>query len=137
MTTGVYLGGYPGNTFAFPRSYMHQLSLLGDSSDTEQSGDVFTMWINRAIGYGVTYVLQPYILPWSSNRYTLDFVVYDCWWFANFDGIHHPQGFTVNYWWRGSPARPTITLVQPLAGTQESFFEIPPPPPDYWLPPFP
>lgn len=137
MTTGNYLGGYPGNTFAFPRSYVTQLSVLGDSADVEFSGDLVTMFISRPLNYGVAYILQPYIQPWSSNRYTLDFVVQDCWWFFGLDGVHHVQDFTVNVWWRGTPARPTLTLVQPLAGTQEAFLDLPPAPPDYWLPQFP
>ena len=110
MTTGVYLGGSPSDRFSFTRSYAYQLSIIGDTNDIDQAGDTFTMWIDRGIGYGITYVLQPYILPWSSNHYTLDFVVYDCWWHAFFDGIHHPQAFTVNYWWRSTPIKPTLSL---------------------------
>lgn len=135
MTTGVYLGGFPSNKFAFPRSYAYQLSFLGDTVDYDQSGDTFTMWIDRGIGYGITYVLHPYILPWSSNRYTLDYVVYDCWWHAFGDGIHHPQGFTVNFWWRTTPEKPTLSIIQPLGGTLEKVVHLDGQPPGYWLPP--
>jgi len=136
VTTGVYLGSYPAPQFAFPRSYAAQLSFMGDSLDYDQAGDTFTMWIDRPTGYGVTYVLFPFVQPWSSNRYTLDHIVYDCWWHQFFDGVHHPQAFTTNFWWRGTPSRPTITIVQPLAGTLEKFVHLDSAPPGYWLPPF-
>jgi hypothetical protein len=135
MTTGIYLGGYPSDKFSFTRSYACCLSFLGDSADVEQSGDTFTMWIDRPTGYGITYILRPYILPWSSNGYTLDYVVHDCWWHQHFNGIRHPQVFTVNFWFRGSPVRPTLTIVQPAAGVQEKFFPLPGAPSAYWLPP--
>ena len=135
MTTGVYAGGYPSNHFAFTRSYITELSIMGDTNDVDRVGDTFTMWIDRSIGYGVTYVLQPYILPWSSNHYTVDYVVYDCWWHAFFDGVHHPQIYAVNVWWRNTPIRQTLSIVQPAAGTMEKHFAIPAAPPTYWLPP--
>jgi hypothetical protein len=134
MPVGVFLGAYPSAQFAFPRSYAYQLSLLGQSNDVEQFGDKFIQWIDRSIGYGVTYVLNDFILPWSSNRYTLDHVVYDCWWHAFFDGVHHPQAYTVNFWVRGSPLLNTITLVDPALQTHEAFIALSPSPTGYWTP---
>ena len=135
MPTGVFLGAFPDARFVFTRSYVHTLSFLGDSVDYDNAGDTFTMWIDRPTGYGVTYVLKPFIQPWSSNHYTLDHVVDDCWWHYGFDGIHHNQAYTVNYWWVGSPSRPHLTIVQPLAGTMRKDYVLPPAPPTYWLPP--
>lgn len=137
MPTGIYLGGYPSDKFSFTRSYVAQLVIQGDTGDIDQAGDTFTMWIDRSIGYGITYILNDFIQPWSSNGYTLDFVVYDCWWHAFFDGVHHPQAFTVNYWWRGTPIRPVLSIIQPAGGVVETFIDIPGAPPDYWLPPAP
>ena len=134
MTTGVFLGAYPSPQFAFPRSYAYQLSFIGDTTDYDQAGDQFTMWIDRLIGYGITYVLNSYVQPWSSNRYTLDHVVYDCWWHAFFDGVHHPQAYTVNFWTRGSPLRNTVSIIQPLGGTLEKFVHLDQAPMNYWTP---
>ena len=135
VTTGVYLGGYPSAQFALNRAYAYQLSFLGATNDLDVSGDTYTLWYDRSIGYGITYVLFPYFKPWSSNRYTLDFIVYDCWWHAFFDGIHHPQGFTVNYWWRDTPKLPTLTIVDPGSSAAEAFSPLPSQPPTYWFPP--
>lgn len=135
MTTGVYLGGYPSDKFSFTRSYASVLSFIGDSADFDVSGDTFTMWIDRSIGYGITYILNDFIQPWSSNGYTLDYVVYDCWWHAYFDGVHHPQSFTVNYWWRGDPLQPNLSIIQPVGGVLVKEYTLPPAPPTYWLPP--
>lgn len=134
MTTGVYLGSYPAPQFAFPRSYAIALTTLGDSNDIEISDDTITMYIDRTLNYGVVYVLFPYVIPWSSNRYTLDHIVYDCWWFYGFDGVHHPQAFTTNYWIRTAANVPCVTVVQPLAGTFEAIIPLPSQPPGYWLP---
>jgi len=133
MPTGVFLGAYPSPRFAFTRSYVEKLEILGDSNDVDVSGDQYTMWIDRPTGYGVTYILNSYIKPWSSNGYTLDHVVYDCWWHYGFDGIHHPQAFTVNCWPRGSFSLTTLTLVQPLAGTASYSEYLPSSPANYWL----
>ena len=135
MTTGEYIGGYPSNKFTITRSYAYQLSFLSETADVERSGNTFTVFINRATNFGVVYVIQDWVIPWSSNRLSLDFVVYDCWWFLGGDGVHHPQIFTVNYWWRGSPIKPTLTIVQPGSAGHEKFFALPGAPADYWLPP--
>ena len=132
MTTGVYLGSSPDARFTFNRAYMYQLSFIGDTNDIDQFGDTFTMWIDRSIGYGITYVLNSYIQPWTSNSYTLDHVVYDCWWHAFFDSVHHPQAFTTNWWWRGTPGKPTVSIIQPTAGTIETFHPVDQAPPTYW-----
>jgi len=134
MTTGTYLGGYPSDKFAFPRSYAYLLTTVGDSNDVEVDGDTITMFISRPLNYGIVYVLNDFIWPWSSNRYTLDFVVYDCWWFFGTDGVHHPQAFTVNYWQRAPLGINSISIIQPLAGTFEALIPLPHQPPGYWTP---
>lgn len=134
MTTGIYLGGSPSNKFAFYRSYAYVLTTLGDSNDIEVDGNTITMFIDRPTNYGVVYVLNDFIIPWSSNRYTLDYVVYDCWWFSGFDGIHHPQAFTVNFWPRTTLGISGLTIVQPLAGTFEAIIPLPSQPAGYWTP---
>lgn len=136
MPTGIYLGGYPSNKFAFPRSYLKQFCIIATSGDVEQSDDQFTVWFDRLIGYGVTFILQPNILPWNSNRYTLDYFVYDLWWHAFFDGVHHPDSYTAAMTWRGTPKRPTLSITLSSGGTVETFFPLLPAPSDYWLPDF-
>jgi len=109
------------------------LEILGDTNDVDVSGDTYTMWIDRPTGYGITYVLNDYIKPWSSNGYTLDHIVYDCWWHQFFTGIHNPQVFTTNFWARGADNVWTITIVQPGGGTQSYIEQLPPAPSGYWL----
>ena len=134
MTTGVYLGSYPDARFVYTRSYAAILQIVGDTNDVDVSGDFLTMWIDRSIGYGITYELYPFVKPWSSNHYTLDHVVFDCYWHAFFDSVHHPQAYTTNFWWVGAPVRPTISIIQPAAGISTFDIVLPPPPPGYWSP---
>lgn len=134
MTTGILIGAVPSPRFAFTRSYISQLGFYGSSNDIDQSGDQFTVWLNRTIGYGIVYVLYPNILPWNSNHYTLDHVVYDCWWIYNFDGVHHPQFYSINWWWRGTPELQTISIVEYAGGAMEKFYTLGNPPSTYWLP---
>jgi hypothetical protein len=133
MTTGIYLGSYPDPRFCFTRSYAEFIEVIGDTNDVDVSDNTYIMWIDRSIGYGITYVLNDYIKPWSSNGYTLDHVVYDCWWHAFFDSVHHPQPYTVNFWGRGSNNASTISIIQPAAGTASFVETLPPAPPGYWL----
>lgn len=134
MTTGIYVGGFPSAKFGFPRSYAAQFNIYATTTDIDQFGDTFTVWINRTIGYGITFILQPYVLPWSSNYYTLDFLVYDLWWHAFFDGVHHPDTYSMAFTWLGSPARPTITIALSIGGSIENISQLPPAPPTYWYP---
>jgi len=133
VSTGIYLGGYPSDKFVFTRAYAEFIEVLGDTNDVDNTDDTYTMWIDRSIGYGITYVLRPYIKPWSSNHYSLDYVVDDCWWHAFFDSVHHPQAYTVNFWARGSSNALTLTLVQPAGGSASYKRALPPAPPTYWL----
>lgn len=137
MTTGIPVTLAPSAQFAFPRSYVAQLMVLDNVSDVERSGDTITVHLDRSIGYGIVYVLNSYIIPWSSNRYTIDHVIYDCWWFAFFDGVHHPQGYSVYYECRGSPPLPSILIANPAGWTIDNILPIPSAPAGYWLPPYP
>jgi hypothetical protein len=96
--------------------------------------NVITVMYDPLIGYFTTYVIDERFLPWSSNRWTLDFIVVDCWWQAFFDGIHHVQSFTTNHWYRSDPPLATISLINPFASAAEYFIPLPSQPSDYWLP---
>ena len=130
-----FLGAYPQPRFALPRSYAYQLSILDGAAAVTMVDNVITVMFNPLIGYYTTYVLDERFLPWSSNRWTLDFIVAACTWQAYFDGVHHLQAFTVNHWFRGVPAVPTITLVNPYSSPNEYFLPLPHQPADYWSPP--
>jgi len=134
MTTGIYLGGYPSDRFVVYRSYYYQLEIVGDSNDVDVVGDTITMWISRPLNYGITYVLNDYVIPWSSNRYTLDFIVYDCWWFFGGSGVHNAQAYTVNFWPRTADLIPTLSIIQPLGGIASFITPLPYQPSTWWTP---
>lgn len=132
MTTGILVGASPSPQFRFPRSYLKQLAIVGATNDVEQFGNEFVLWLDRSISYGVRIVFADFILPWSSNVYSLDHAVYDLWWFAFGDGVHHPDTFSVLWSHRGTPPIPTLSVVTSSASLHENFVHLDVSPPDWW-----
>lgn len=137
MPTGVPYGYFPSAKFAFPRSYFAQILVSDQAADITRVGNSIHTSIDPLIGYGIWYQIHPNIWPWSSNRYTLDFVVVDCWWEAFFDGVHHPQGYTTNFLYYGTPPLPTLQIANPFISTFNEVIHVTQAPSYYWLPPYP
>lgn len=127
----------PTQKFAFKRSYAAQIVVSGQSNDVEFVGGTITQWIDRSIGYGIVYKILPAFVAWSSNRYTLDYIVDDVWWFAFFDGIHHPQDYRIAFATMGMPYRPSVWIVDPASTAFSVTLPLSPAPPSYWVPPYP
>lgn len=128
-------GSYtPQAKFAFPRSYAYQIYVEDQSPNITRVGDYIHTDIDASIGYGIWYKVRPQIWEWSSNRYTLDFVVEDCWWEAFFDGIHHPQDFVVAFASRSTPQIPSIVISNPFIQTDFVVIPISQAATNYWTP---
>jgi hypothetical protein len=134
VPTGIPYGYFPSAKFAFPRSYFARILVTDQSPNITLVGNLIHTDIDASIGYGIWYVLDIRIMPWSSNRYTLDFPVIDCWWEAFFDGIHHPQGYEVNFTYHGTPLLPCLEIRNPFIQTDQEVFNVAQAPPNYWLP---
>jgi hypothetical protein len=123
--------------FAFPRSYIHQLVVSDQSPNITLTDNVILTTIDITIGYWIVYVLDPRFMAWSSNRYTLDFPVVECYWQAFFDGVHHPQSVATNYIYYGPTPLPSLEVRNPFLVTDQHVFPLAAAPPGYWVPPYP
>lgn len=126
---------YPGARFAFPRSYIYQLDIAGYGDLVTQVGNIFT--IHDTVGGTATVAIikiDNRFVPWSSNGWTLDFIVTDFYALINGNPPEVPLNFALGYaksslnqrpclrfeWFTGAPLYQTF----PLAGQ----------PLNYWLP---
>lgn len=127
-------GYYPGAKFAFPRSYYYQIYVEDQSPNISRVGNFIHVDIDTSIGYGIWYKLRPQFWNWSSNRYTLDFVIEDVWWEAFFDGVHHPQNVIVQYGSRGTPPIDSLIISNPAIQTDFVALPVQQAPGTYWTP---
>lgn len=124
----------PGAKFAFPRSYYYQIYCEDQSPNISRFLDYIHVDIDPTIGYGIWYKIRPQFWNWSSNRYTLDFVLEDVWWEANFDGVHHPQAAVVQFGSRGNPPIASLIISNPFIQTDFVALDVQQAPPTYWTP---
>lgn len=124
----------PSAKFAFPRSYAYQIYVEDQAPTITRVGDYIHTDISSVIGYGIWYKIRPQMWNWSSNRYTLDFVVETCWWEAFFDGIHHDQDYVVALAPRGTSPLMSIVISNPYIQTDFVPFAIAQAPSTYWTP---
>lgn len=71
---------------------------------------------------------------WSSNGYTLDFIVEDWWLIIDPSPTPLPLNFTLTHWWDAPTGKMGVLLYLP--GSTHQYPQIlPVPPPGYWWPP--
>jgi len=83
-----------------------------------------------------TVVIDPRVFAWSSNAYSLDFVIEDSYYQNDPDPTHYPMDFALSYFFP-EPRSPYVNF-QPfgLSFPDKTFFDFELPPPGYWLPPW-
>jgi hypothetical protein len=118
--------------FNFPRSYIERVAIRSTLSvDPHFDGD--TIEWNAAPGYTYRIALKSVFRAWSSNIYSMDFIIdvpassIDCHLFPCFDAVN--VGFThlIN-------DAPPILWFQPFATPGDPFvLDMPPAPSTYWL----
>lgn len=127
------LGFIPQGQFAFPRSYCGGIEIRHDISAPSWSGNLVQFWIAGSPDALCVVTFQPNFIEWSSNRYTLDYVVDQ----AVYSYPPNPTVFDLPYYlvWRvpNVGARPGILFDVTYGGTY-SVHALPPQPTDYWLP---
>lgn len=132
---GINFGYAPQAKFAFPRSYVLDI-LVSDWTGTYTMVDnVITVDFPDHIGHKNVYVVNPKFLAWSSNRYTLDFVVCDAWNQENPDDTPNPSGYQTRYGVDVLTGRPYVEIRNPFIVTQHATFALPQAPGGYWYPP--
>jgi len=125
----------PSAKFAFPRSYVEMVGL--------RAGYATAIWSGRSVDLiepisGAIYwrtVFNERFWDWSSNRYTLDFAVEECYYFEAGTGNHIPLNIFV--WWSQHPVTlATMIETSPFTGQPYSYPQsLPSSPGGYWFPP--
>lgn len=132
------LGNYiPNGKFRFPRSYIRGIgfSLSGYTITPTATG---YMWVKNIDPSEHWYIdIDPRIYAWSSNVYSLDYVI------TRFQlqflpfGVATDQPFTVQWWTRGANASQYLMFFYSYVTFPDfTFFDWPAAPPGYWRPPW-
>lgn len=80
--------------------------------------------------------LKDVFVPWNSNRYTLDFVIAQCYFNNTFTGDLIALNYHVSHWLPTDSARRHLLISIPGFGSvRRDNFDLPGQPDDYWLPP--
>lgn len=121
--------------FAAPRAYWQCIAIgYGPDAVVSRADNVVHIHEDFVGGFIDTYVtLDPRFIPWSSNRWTLDFIFTDQVSYLN--GNPTPLYFTCAIGFGLNPLNGhwCCTLAYP-GGTDYYFSELPAAPTSYWLP---
>lgn len=125
----------PGARFALPRSYWYGVWLSFNS-------DAVVSWVGNEVTFldppsGVTGLIgfEPRAWSWSSNCYTLDFLIVESWYRVPPSPTQNPLPFVLTYFVDPSDGKPYM-VYSPFGavGTGAFKHQAPPPPPGYWRP---
>jgi len=122
--------------FAFPRSFIKNVNFRfgANALFTQSEGNFFITDGNNPIVH-VVCNYQPNFWLWSSNTYTLDYVLKD--WWVLVDPDPTPQPLNFDYGWWINPTSKVPELVLSLSGFSHEYpYALPPAPPSYWKPPW-
>lgn len=126
---------FPQAKFAFPRSYILDVGV--------RAGAATAIWSGRQVDLvnsttGVLFwrtVFAEKFWPWSSNRYTLDYVAEECYYFPTI--VSPPTPLNVRIWYETHPVTfNPMVVISPFAA-QPFLYSTPtlPAPSSYWWPP--
>jgi len=129
--TGFYS---PQAKFWFRRSYLRGFSLEVTASGIAIAGNVIT-FINPGLpSQHFTIVIEPRVFAWSSNAYSLDFIVSESYYQNDPDPTHYPMDFALSYFFP-EPHAPYVNF-QPfgISFPDKTFFDFDLQPSGYWQP---
>jgi len=128
---------YPNGQLAFPRSYIWGFNILVNNTVT-QDGRFFHFVNASSPSQVFTVSWKENVFDWSSNRYTLDYVIDDSYYQNLPDLTKNPMTYALTFYAAADTGR-SVLYFYPfgLGFVDDHFFQLPPAPPDYWRPPFP
>lgn len=129
--TGTFL---PQSGFNFPRSYVSSIAFPSDWTLESHAGNEFVF--NDFLFYNDRIFVNLYenFWPWSSNVYSLDHIVVDCYYHALPSPVDLPTPFSLT-WLPGTTANNgKLVFLSPFFGSSVQTFALPAAPSSYWLP---
>lgn len=119
--------------FAIPRQYLGGIEIGNVWDGISMTDNVITLFGTSPHLYYNIFIIAPVVVPWSSNTYTLDYVLADNYSINPPSPSHDDFLVRVEYLGAGSglPGRVLIRLMG--YDVQRAFFPLPPSPADYWM----
>jgi len=96
-----------------------------DANDVARAGSFITFSdpFNPAVTFTIKYADN--FLPWSSNRWTLDFIIEQSYYKVAPSPTENPMDFTLRYYWSQLALAPAIQFIPfSLGFTQHHFFPL-------------
>jgi len=124
--------------FAFPRSYIQTVNINVTSGNiVAQSDNEFTVSHPSFPDNIFHLVVDARFWAWSSNAWTIGYVVSDAWLHHVGTGVDEPSPVYIDMPRPPSPWYNQLRLSLYGVGDQNHIFELPSPPSGYWMPAFP
>lgn len=133
MTLGT--GTYPnGAKFSFPRSYIPTFNVRVNTPVTDLGTGEFTFPDGSVPGRHYHIVIFEKFYPWSSNKYTMDFVIEQSYYVTDPSPTETPMPFTLIFAPTSDGVNGLFFFPFGAPFTDNNIFLLPPAPPDYWTP---
>lgn len=123
----------PSPKYALPRSYVGGIIISDLIVAAEFVGDEIIATVVDPFTYYHHFAIEPRFRAWSSNCYTLDFIVTDV--YYTVPGVPGRGDFGVQIEYFNTLDFPTPAIILRLIGveTNRIYVPLPPSPADYWL----
>lgn len=123
---------FPSNNFAFNRGYLRGIAITSGGWPTTLVDNLITVTVGMPVIYRNYVLLEDYIVPFSSNAYTLNYVVKEAYFIL--DGSTTKNPASDNLTWRvvSDPPTPTLYIDLLATGLPLSILPVQAPPSNYW-----
>lgn len=125
----------PSPNFSFPRSYIVDFYVFRNGNTIVQTVNKFVVTDAFDPNLTATFVLHENFLPWSSNGFTLDFIVQESYYQTTPGGMQIPLPFNIDFYVSPLTRRSGLYLGWLGLKINPEHFDLEPQPPGYWLPP--
>lgn len=119
--------------FAIPRQYLGGIEVGNTWDGISMTDNVITLFGLSPFLYYNIFVIRPNVVDWSSNTYTLDYVLEDHYSVVPPSTHHDPFYITTEYLGAGAGRPGRLLLRLPGYDVQRAFFPLPPSPTTYWM----
>lgn len=119
--------------FCIFRQYLGGIEVGNTWDGISMTDNVITLFGLTPFLYYNIFVINPLLMPWTSNRYTLDYAMIDNYSVVPPSTHHDPFNVVVEYLGAGSGLPGRLLLRLPGYDVQRAFFPLPPSPADYWM----
>jgi hypothetical protein len=122
----------PSAKFAVTRSYVKKIAFTTGGWPTEWDGTLFRVYVGSPLVYINNVLFNPKFIAWSSNVYSLDYIVEQCYYQVPPLFAHNPSTIGVNWFPNDDPPTPSLQIDFIATGYPLSRVTLPPAPGGWW-----